>query len=516
MFDAYDSLDEGGSDDDGGGSDGVDEGGDGGGDDNRSYDSSGNDELDDRDFLNQLLRHTKAELLVGSAKGLANFETVTKSAEENVYKHSKECPKHWTVLRFILELLILKAKDDWFNGSFSDLLLSINTYRAKKLVSPFMMGVERIHACPNHYILYRRDTFKGLDKYPVCSSSRCKNNSSYCDDHRQGPTDGNKRKRKGARNSVANVEPDDTTLGMSEKQSIIPALYLPYWSDLEVCHAIDGVYLNKNVFGNTIGLFLETPAKTKDTLKSRQDLVAMKIRKDLHPIDKGNGRYELPPASYNLTLDEKKVVCQLLWGIRVPSQFSSNIRNLVSMNDLLLSSYNFHDCHVMLTLFLPIAIRAIKRIYAKMVITRLCYFLNKISEKLDMCFALGFFDIMEHLMIHMVDQIWALGPLYLHEMWTYEHFMLVLEWYVLNRAYPEGSMIEGYNIVEIIESCLGYLKDKVKIGLPIPRFMGKLEGINTVGRKIIIDKDLKDDLNLPDGKTMEDQMVKRLAAGPSS
>jgi len=48
-------------------------------------------------------------------------------------------------------------------------------------------------------------------------------------------------------------------------------------------------------------------------------------------------------------------------------------------------------------------------------------------------------------MIHMVDQIRALGPLYLHEMWTYEHFMSILNRYVLNRAYPEGSMIEEYS-----------------------------------------------------------------------
>ena len=34
----------------------------------------------------------------------------------------------------------------------------------------------------------------------------------------------------------------------------------------------------------------------------------MKIREDLHPIDKGNRRYELPPASYNLTHDEKKAI----------------------------------------------------------------------------------------------------------------------------------------------------------------------------------------------------------------
>jgi hypothetical protein len=56
-------------------------------------DSSG-DELDDGDFLSQLLRHTKAEVLVASARGLANFETVRKSVEENIYERSKGCSKH--------------------------------------------------------------------------------------------------------------------------------------------------------------------------------------------------------------------------------------------------------------------------------------------------------------------------------------------------------------------------------------------------------------------------------------
>ena len=44
------------------------------------------DELDDVDFLSQLLRHSKAELLVGSAKGIENFETVKKSGKENIYE----------------------------------------------------------------------------------------------------------------------------------------------------------------------------------------------------------------------------------------------------------------------------------------------------------------------------------------------------------------------------------------------------------------------------------------------
>ena len=89
----------------------------------------------------------------------------------NIYDRSKGCPKYWTVLRFILELLTLKAKHSWSDGSFNGLLrilvwllpklnkVPANTYKAKKFVSSFTMGAERIHACPNYYILYRGDTF---------------------------------------------------------------------------------------------------------------------------------------------------------------------------------------------------------------------------------------------------------------------------------------------------------------------------------------------------------------------
>ena len=135
------------------------------------------------------------------------------------------------MLHFILELLILKAKYSWSDGSFNDLLrilawllpkpnkVPTNTYRAKKL-SPFIMGVERIHACSNHCILYRGDTFKDLKKCPVCFASQYKNNAGYCGDDNQDPTNVNKGK--------AFVEPDDATLGISEKQSRIPAMVMWY------------------------------------------------------------------------------------------------------------------------------------------------------------------------------------------------------------------------------------------------------------------------------------------------
>ena len=82
-----------------------------------------------------------------------------------------------------------------------------------------MIAVARIHACPNYCILYCGDTFKDLNKCPVCSASRCKNNAGYCGDDNQDPTNVNK---------GAFIEPDDATLGISEKQSRIPAMVMWY------------------------------------------------------------------------------------------------------------------------------------------------------------------------------------------------------------------------------------------------------------------------------------------------
>ena len=126
---------------------------------------------------------------------------------------------------------------------------------------------------------------------------------------------------------------------------------------------------------------LDIKGKTKEGLNLHLDLVNLGIRQELHPITQPNGKYLLLVASYNLNLEEKHAICVWLKTLKVPSGFYSNIRSLVSMNDLTLSNYNSHDCHVMLTTFLPIAIRAIKLVFVKMAITRLCYFFNKISQK---------------------------------------------------------------------------------------------------------------------------------------
>jgi hypothetical protein len=47
-----------------------------------------------------------------------------------------------------------------------------------------------------------------------------------------------------------------------------------------------------------------------------------------------------------------------------------------------MSDYNSHDCHIMMMIFLAIAIRAIKPMHIKVLIICLCYFFNTVSQKL--------------------------------------------------------------------------------------------------------------------------------------
>jgi hypothetical protein len=145
------------------------------------------------------------------------------------------------------------------------------------------------------------------------------------------------------------------------------------------------MHVTKNVFDSIIGTLLDMPRKTKDGLKSHTDLVQFDLRPELHPILRPNGKYFLPPTSYTLTVEEKKAFCQCLRGVQVPTDFSSNISKLVSMSDLSMFSYNSHNCHVMMMVFLTIAIRAIKPVHVKVLITRLCYFFNTVSQKVIDC-----------------------------------------------------------------------------------------------------------------------------------
>ena len=96
----------------------------GGWDSNNEGGANNDDEarVGDEDDLEDMIRALGPEILLKSPKGLENLERVTKASKETVYGVEKDYPTNWTLLRYVLELLILKAKYGWSDCSFNDLL----------------------------------------------------------------------------------------------------------------------------------------------------------------------------------------------------------------------------------------------------------------------------------------------------------------------------------------------------------------------------------------------------------
>jgi hypothetical protein len=206
---------------------------------------------DDDDNLEDILWALGLEILQKSSKGLENLERVIKASKETVYGVEKGCPTHWTLLCFVLELLILKAKYCWLDYSFNDLLhllswllpqpnlVPANTYQAKKVISPLTMGVEKSMHSLTTVSFFRGETFKSLDKCLQCGASWFKNNDLYSG----GETSmRNKRNKKGTKKVVQESQPlEDSPLGNNAKQRRISALVMWY---LPVTNRLRRIFLN--------------------------------------------------------------------------------------------------------------------------------------------------------------------------------------------------------------------------------------------------------------------------------
>ena len=126
---------------------------------------------------------------------------------------------------------------------------------------------------------------------------------------------------------------------------------LPYWSFLRVRHSIDAMHVKKNVCGSLFGTLMNDKHKTKDHENARKDLEELGIRPEL--------RRQLPASTITLTVKEKKELCDFLRSVKVPSGYSSNNRKLVHAKEQKFLPMKAHDCDVMLTSMLPVAIRNI-------------------------------------------------------------------------------------------------------------------------------------------------------------
>ncbi|XP_071714147.1 uncharacterized protein [Rutidosis leptorrhynchoides] len=173
---------------------------------------------------------------------------------------------------------------------------------------------------------------------------------------------------------------------------------------------LDGETTLSNVANINVVLGKKGFGPPKDGIKVRRDMELMNIIPELQPKDiDGRSTKFLPSACYTMSKVEKTKSCQCLHGIKVPSGYSANIRKLVLMKDLKLLGMKSHDCHVIDPDVLDE--------YQRDIILTLC--------ELEMYFPPSFFDVMVHLVSHIIGEIEACSPVFLRYMYPFERYM---EW----------------------------------------------------------------------------------------
>ncbi|KAE8701949.1 hypothetical protein F3Y22_tig00110503pilonHSYRG00256 [Hibiscus syriacus] len=235
---------------------------------------------------------------------------------------------------------------------------------------------------------------------------------------------------------------------------------------------------------NTCSQWLPNSKKKKDGLRARKDLEAMGIKPKLQTQPRGN-RTWLPPTCYTLNTTEKHRFYETLSTIKVPDGYCSNFKNLVSDYVSTMNCLKSNDCHVLMQQLLPFAIKGVLHVKVR----------KTIIEKY---FPPSFFDVMIHLMVHLVREVRLCGPVHFRWMYPFERYMKTLKGYVRNHHRPEGCIAECYVAEEALEFCSDYLKNMKSIGNPHERVDERIRTGKPLSRGTVevVDAKLLDEAHL--------------------
>jgi len=67
-------------------------------------------------------------------------------------------------------------------------------------------------------------------------------------------------------------------------------------------------------------------------------------------------------------------------------------------------------------------------------------------------------DVMTHLPVHLVQQLFVCGLVHCRWMYPIERYMKTLKDYIRMYAHPEGNIAEGYHLEDTLGFCTKYMK----------------------------------------------------------
>ncbi|KAG7548108.1 Transposon En/Spm-like [Arabidopsis suecica] len=217
---------------------------------------------------------------------------------------------------------------------------------------------------------------------------------------------------------------------------------LPYWTDLNLRHNLDVMHIEKNILDNVMYTVMNVKDKSKDTVKSRIDVSRFCDRPELHV------RF---PDGY------------------VADGYVADLASCADINAGKFSGMKSHDCHVFMERLLLFVFAELLPRNVHLALSGIGAFFRDLSTRslelsrvqllkenivmilcnLEKIFPPSFFDVMEHLPVHLPYEAELGGPVQYRWMYPFESFFKRLKGKAKNKRYPAGSIVQSYMNDEI-------------------------------------------------------------------
>ena len=201
------------------------------------------------------------------------------------------------------------------------------------------------------------------------------------------------------------------------------------------------MHIEKNMFENIFNTVMDVKGKTKDNIKARLDIALYCNRKNMKLVCDGS-RVAKSRASFVLEKNTQLLVYKWLKSLRFPDGHASNISRLVNTEECRLYRMKSHDCHMFMQTLIPLAFCDLLPKGIWDALTKISHFFRDICSsklnvdhierlqtnivetlcKLEMIFPPSFFDLMEHLPIHLPFEAKAGGPVQYRWMYPFERW----------------------------------------------------------------------------------------------
>ena len=267
---------------------------------------------------------------------------------------------------------------------------------------------------------------------------------------------------------------------------------LPYYDDLLLPHNIDVMHTEKNVAEALWATIMDIPDKSKDNVKARVDLAALCDRPKLEMKPPSGGKtWRRPKADFVLSRAQRKEVLQWIKMLMFPDGYAANLSRGVNLSTMRVLGMKSHDFHIWIERILPAMVRGYVPEHVWLALSELSYFFRQLCAKelsrtvvadlerlapvllckLEKIFPPGFFNPMQHLILHLPYEARMGGPVQGRWCYPIERCLKTIRKKCRNKCKIEASIAEAYILEEVSNFTTTYYGDKLpSVHNPPPRY----------------------------------------------